>query len=72
METKPSLAALYHGIKWNCPTKDIAISDDVIMGNLKSSPLLETYERLCLENKVDEGEPFDYEVYALFTRKQKK
>jgi hypothetical protein len=71
METKPSLAALYYGIGWNCPTHDITISDDVIIGNLKSSPLLETYERLCSENKVDEGEPFNYKVYALFTEKQK-
>jgi hypothetical protein len=70
MESKLSFAALYHGIEWKCPTENITISDGVVIGNLKSSPLLETYQRLCSENIVDEGGPFDYEVYALFRKRQ--
>ena len=67
-----SFAALYHGVGWDCPEDNIIVSAGVTMGNFKSSPINTLYERLCTENKVDEGDPFNYEVYALFTKKQKE
>ena len=59
--------ALFHGVSWNIDAAWREIYPGLKLCRMQGSGVQKTYEELCKNRLVDDGEPFYYEVYASIT-----
>ena len=64
---RPAVAALLHGLSWNPDDAPLELDEGVTLGPIAGTPVEALYWRLCSELAIDDGEPFQYQVYANFT-----
>jgi hypothetical protein len=65
-----NLTALILGLDWDSNKETIQIHPGVLVGRMADSKAEEEYYRLCTEARIEEeGEPFDYAVFASFDEK---
>jgi hypothetical protein len=62
-----SVALLVHLTEWKGPGPAAAIAPGLVLREFSGSPVEALYHKLCAEEGIDEGEPFNYGLYAELT-----
>lgn len=62
---KLSIAGLLHIFGWSGEKSKIILEDGLTIKYAPDSNIISFYNTLCYDNGIDDGEPFNYEVYIL-------
>lgn len=59
-------AYIFHGINWRTKNSCIKLQENISLCKFKGSKVEKIYHKLCKMENIDDGDPYDYETYALF------
>lgn len=65
MAEKKSTAGLLHLIDVNLPSGELELSEGIKICQIDKGRIRQLYEKMCVEQGIDDGEPFIYESYVL-------
>ena len=69
--SSPALAVLLQGFSLDTEPRLIRLEPGITLGCFENTVEKRLYQRLCVEDGIDDGAPLDYEVYARFTPDRK-